>query len=312
MSNLKLLLGLSLSLTTAGCLDGTGPGHSDEDILGGQIDNGDPSVVQIRYAFASPQGLGEAGCTGTFITPTVLLTAAHCANGWNYQYNTATTADPFSNSAGWVNAQYALANPAYDGTSADGHDVALVVLGQPAAIAPSPLGTVPAVGQTVHAVGYGWTQPGTSGTGGTKMHKMFTVSSVAAHEWVAGPNDTCHGDSGGPVFDLSGTIIGATSYGDSADCNGNDHFMRIDDNRAWIDSILAQLGGSSSGGGSGSGSGGGGGTSSQCDSISSVNGSSVEVKCSNGQCECYQDSVLVNTCTENAASCSIPGSCCGF
>jgi V8-like Glu-specific endopeptidase len=312
MSKLSLVFGLSVSLF--GCLDGAAPTNSDENIIGGQPDAGDPSVVQIRFSEESGGNILTAACTATVISPTVLLTAAHCAVGWNYEYNPAQNADPFGTEGGWTAASYALANPLYSGDPQNGgHDVAVVILASPIATAPSALGTVPSVGQTVRAVGYGLQQAGGGGNAGSKQQKSFPVASISTHEWVAGPNDTCHGDSGGPVFDASGAIIGTTSYGDNADCNGNDHFMRIDDNLAWLQQAIATYGGGGSGGsgGSGGGSGGGGGTTS-CDVSQSDNGSSVEVACTNGACECYQDGVLTSTCTDNGAGCSIPGSCCGF
>jgi V8-like Glu-specific endopeptidase len=301
MSNISHVLGLALSLSTIGCVVGEGgPGASNENIIGGAIDNGDPSVVQIRYQVGGPQGIGGASCTATVISPTALLTAAHCSQGFNYEYNPATSADP-GNSTGWISAGYAQANPSYTGATADGHDVGIVTLFSATSIAPSPLGAAPAAGASVRVVGYGLRQAATSGTAGEKDVKSVAVASVAQHEFVAGPNDTCHGDSGGPVFDSANNVVGTVSYGDTADCNGNDHFMRVDDNLAWINSVIATAGG-----------GGGGGTSNTCDVSTSINGSSKEVRCSNGTCTCFLAGAQTSTCTDNGNGCSIPGSCCGF
>ena len=313
---MKKLAVIVLALAS-GCLVGDSKqGHTDNNIIGGSPDSGDASVVQIRFGIVdtSTGAIGEAACTGTVISPTVLLTAGHCAGGFSYEYNPAQSADPFSNSAGWIAAAAAIANPAYNGDTTKGYDVAVVELVTPTSITPSPLGAAPTAGESVTAVGYGLTQPGTSGAVGTKERKTFPVASVATHEFVAGPEDTCHGDSGGPVFDASGAIVGTTSYGDTSNCVGNDHFMRVDDNLDFLGQYVGAGGGS--GGGSGSGGGGGSGsggtTNNSCDSAVSQNGISEEVKCTNGACTCFVDGSQVGTCTDNGQSCSIPGSCCGF
>src|SRR5204862_5661803 len=109
MSIITKILALGLSLSTFGCVVGSDAGKSDEDIIGGTVDNGDPSVVQIRFSVATPQGLGESECTGTVISPNAILTAAHCTTGFSYQYNRATSADPFSStSTDWLAATAAI------------------------------------------------------------------------------------------------------------------------------------------------------------------------------------------------------------
>jgi V8-like Glu-specific endopeptidase len=309
----SMILAIVVMLSTSGCV--FKHGADNEHIPGGAADNNDPSVVQLRYQVADAHGVEVAACTATVITPTTLLTAGHCAGGSGYQYNASPSADPLGNDPGWINAAAPIANPAYDGNAADGHDIALVQLGSPTEIRPSALGSAPSVGTTVRAVGYGLTTGTTSDPSGTKEQNSFAVQSVTTHELVGGPEETCQRDSGGPIFDGNNTVVGTTSYGDTADCHGNTHFMRVDDNLDWIASIT---GGSGSGGGGGGGSGGGSGsgsgsgTTSQCDTAIDINGMSEEVKCTDGSCECIRDNTLVATCTDNGNSCSIPGSCCGF
>jgi len=243
---LATMLGLSL---TACVIGDQGTGNNDNGIIGGTDDAGDPSVVQLRYTVVTAQGTGMGGCTATVIAPTVLLSAAHCVppGSFNFQYNPAQTADTFDpNGAGWISALSAVANPAYSGDPANGgHDVSIVQI-QATTLPVSALGAAPAVGSSVHAVGYGFNQPASSGPagGGSKRQIDITVSAVTDREFVAGVDGqgTCHGDSGGPIFQ-NGQVVGTTSYGTTADCHGADHFMRVDDNLDFLGQFLNAGGG---------------------------------------------------------------------
>src|SRR5262245_34485199 len=113
------MLALGLSVSAFGCVIGDqGTGTNNGGIIGGTDDPGDPSVVQLRYTITTAQGTGMGGCTATVISPTVLLTAAHCVpvGSYNFQYNPAQVADTFDTTApGWINAHNAVANTAYSG-----------------------------------------------------------------------------------------------------------------------------------------------------------------------------------------------------
>ncbi|MDQ0923099.1 hypothetical protein QF038_001607 [Pseudarthrobacter sp. W1I19] len=77
LRRLALLLAAMLALTITGALPATA-------ITGGEPDgNRHPNVGMIAFYFSpdDPLGGGLASCSATLISPTILLTAAHCATG---------------------------------------------------------------------------------------------------------------------------------------------------------------------------------------------------------------------------------------
>jgi secreted trypsin-like serine protease len=239
----------TISSVTACAVEPTeASGTSSSKIIGGADDPGHPSVGLVRSVVSlaldgSPAAVG--GCTATLIAPSVMVTAAHCkmASLW-----TEVSFDPAPNvfapygGEGWVGASI-MVHPAYDGDTSHGHDVAVVLLTGQAGRPVSPLGRTPAVGTTVTAVGYGM---GVFGHDGAASNVRRTIDipllAVSAHEFVAGTEgrSTCHGDSGGPIF-AGGALVGTTSYGDSVDCHGSAHFMRIDDNVDFLRRFVPSL-----------------------------------------------------------------------
>lgn len=306
-TSVATILGLGIALASTGCLIGSDAEPSaDSHIIGGKNDPGDPAVGVLRIRALD----GSVGvCTATLIAPNVMVTAGHCADRANFDVSfdplPDLSAPPGSRS---YTTATVIANPAYTGDPLGGHDVAIVLLARAATAAPVALGAAPARGATVRAVGYGMNVFGNDGTGiGTRRQIAIPVRAVAAHEIVTGSDgaSTCHGDSGGPLFDAAGSIVATTSYGDTADCRGTSHDMRIDDNR---DFLAKYLGGAGGGGAGGGGGGGGGGNHCQ------VNQNGNEIVCDNGVCTCKIDSRPAGTCTapDPSTACSSPGNCCGF
>ncbi len=290
------VLAVSLLSLLAGCAADTSEKQrsSAEPIIGGTTDTGHPSVGLIR-SFAV-DGSGQL-CTGTLIAPMVVLTAGHCSfiNGnraisadisFDAQPNIGVALGTSGFTAGTI-----IPHPLYDQNPADGHDISILLLQQAAPAPVSPIGAAPAVGSPITSVGYGKSQFGTGDQpgGGVGLKRQITipVDAVAGHEFTAGSegHSTCHGDSGGPEFQ-GGAVVGVTSYGDTADCHGIGHDMRVDDNLSFISPFLE--GGATPApppaapdtpapapDAPPAGGGGGGGTS--C---------SISVQCVDGQCQC--------------------------
>jgi hypothetical protein len=209
----------------------------------GQPDgNGHPNVGGLVY----PQPFSDGTwlyCSGTLISPTVFLTAAHCDIGSSRVTVTFDSAYQDGDKT-FVGTWHA--DPLYGHDESDPHDLAVVVFDKPIkGIAPALL---PAGGslsnlpkdQQITSVGYGayevTNQPGghrylyndvrgvATGTLNSITPSWLRVSENPA----AGNGGGCYGDSGGPNF-LGGTnTIAATTITGDAICRSTNTVYRLD------------------------------------------------------------------------------------
>jgi hypothetical protein len=180
-------------------------------------------------------------CSGTLISDTVFLTAAHCAEGDRVRvtFDTAYQAgDPVFEGT-WH------ADPLYGGAQNDPHDIAVVVLDSSPGITPA---TLPAEGslsrlprdQRFTSVGYGAHEVTNSPGGHQYLYddvRMVSTGTLNATNpaWLrismnpsTGDGGTCYGDSGGPNFLGDSDVVAATTITGDAICRATNVDYRLD------------------------------------------------------------------------------------
>jgi V8-like Glu-specific endopeptidase len=235
-------------------------------VTDGELDgNGHPYVVLLLMEVA---GKPAFRCSGTLLSPTVLLTAGHCTD--NYPGSPYTGMRVFTEADvdnGNNNYPYAGPNsveavawythPLYETAPFFYHDVGVVILQEPGVILDE-YGTLPTLNQldvlktkrglqdvTFTSVGYGlqksfpdaasWKDQANRIRMVAYPHLIqinvpgFTGDFSLLLSNNAHTGGTCFGDSGGPNFlDKSNVVAGVTSFGLNGTCGGTGGVFRMD------------------------------------------------------------------------------------
>jgi secreted trypsin-like serine protease len=220
---------------------------TESEIIGGSLDNGHPAVVAVTFQSTA----GSFICTGTLITPTAVVTAAHCllpSPGHPAYTNWQVAVGSSVSSAAIFPVVKAYPHPEYQpGVTGVGNDAAVLLLGSPVngirplAFNRRPLGTS-LEGQNLTLVGYG-NDNGQNGTGnGVKRTATVRITDVRNEELDAGMpgRTTCQGDSGGPWLmrrNRQWVIVGLTAYG-PVGCTDAGSATRVDRVADFVMSVL--------------------------------------------------------------------------
>lgn len=241
---LALVALASLPALACSSPDDTRPGDAALGAARSAVINGTASPASQDSVVMIIMGGAGGFCTGTLIAPNVVLTARHCVS--NYAEDDcgtftgdvppATEGIAIGASANETSTPVAHAKQYFYVDGAKGLcepaiDIAVILLDRD--ITGVPISKVRAapvtVGETFVAVGYGEDEnkqvsvrrqrTGVTSVAVGPATKTFTPTNAAAYQYelpageIAVTEAVCHGDSGGPLFDMQQQIVGVTSRG---------------------------------------------------------------------------------------------------
>jgi secreted trypsin-like serine protease len=246
---------------------------ASQAITDGELDgNGHPAVVLVLMEV---NGAPAFRCSGTLLSPTIVLTAGHCAgepgefSGIRVFAESDVQSDTSYPFAGGPNTYEAIAwaaHPQFTEAAFFLHDVGMIKLAGTGVRGVSQYGTLPGVnsldvlktrrGQqdvTFTAVGYGVQRINPAKLVAQKVRmvahpKLNQINGGLVGDFSlllsnnASTGGTCFGDSGGPNFVGNSMVVGGvTSFGLNGSCGGTGGVFRMDRGNvlSFINSFIA-------------------------------------------------------------------------
>jgi hypothetical protein len=252
---MKGFLFAMLALVACGPQDGVGT--SREPILSGTTDTTDTSVVAL-IIFPVGNAQEFAACSGTVVSPHVVMTAAHCLDpaviGSAIDHVSIFLGSDFSDPAQQANpanlaavASYSF-DQSFDPTNmSGGHDIGAVVATDALSLTPLPMNRSSLgsgdVGTAVLSVGFGQSDGTNMMSAGPRRSINTTIFGVD-DEHIILDDIICEGDSGGPTFitqNNTQVIAGVHSFTTTDNCIGTGDDTRVDVyGTAFVDPIINQ------------------------------------------------------------------------
>jgi hypothetical protein len=182
---------------------------TEQPVLGADIDTADPGVVALVTS------TGRVFCTGTLVSPQVVLSAGHCLEDAGGDPAVAAFFGDDTTSGGMrIGVIMARTHPGWNGTLQGGHDLSVSLLATPqdvSLVVPmNKMDLAPFVGANYRVVGFGIHDRDTRELDGKKRTGLMKIDllggGVNADYLEASDVDAddataiCQGDSGGPGF----------------------------------------------------------------------------------------------------------------
>jgi secreted trypsin-like serine protease len=250
---------LGLKLVALACATAAVFAATTSAITFGELDGTRHPNVGALVADWNPDSPGpDEFCSGTLVSPTLFLTAAHCMFGWeegtDFWVSFSPTYDEGAAAPSGLVPVSSFTNHesfAQNGGGSDGHDISIVTLASAQSATPAELPTLGLLNTFSQqelrqlgftTVGYGIVR--TSKKGGPQgfideTNRLVAEQTLLSLEpfWLnlnmnpsTGSGGTCYGDSGGPHFlggMTSNLIVSLTVTGDAM-CRATDKTYRLD------------------------------------------------------------------------------------